>query len=317
LLNEEQIMSDKHIICLGSALWDTILSVDHIPPHGGKVLPTIAIQAASGMATVAAVTIARLGGQVSLWSRIGDDHTGQMFIEDLAHEGVDTDAVRRVPNVRTPFSTILVDRNGERLVVPYFDPALDTDTGWLPLHEIVDAGAVLCDMRWLQGAELLFSQAKRLGIPTILDADVAPVEDLRAMMPLADHVLLSEPALHSLSDEPSPEAALMEVASTLSAQVIGVTLGAKGSIIWQNSGGAGTLRHFPAISVLARDTLNAGDVWHGTYAYGVARGWDLARTVHAASVAAAMKCEHFGGRAGAPHLAQLLERLEQCESAVR
>ena len=115
-------MSDKHIICLGSALWDTILSVDHIPPHGGKVLPTIAIQAASGMATVAAVTIARLGGQVSLWSRIGDDHTGQMFIEDLAHEGVDTDAVRRVRNVRTPFSTILVDRNGDRFGRAVFRP---------------------------------------------------------------------------------------------------------------------------------------------------------------------------------------------------
>jgi sulfofructose kinase len=303
-------MSDKHIICLGSALWDTIMSVDHIPPHGGKVLPDIAVQAASGMATVAAVTIARLGGRVNLWSRIGDDHTGQMFIEDLAHEGVNTDAVRRVPNVRTPFSTILVDRNGERLVVPYFDPALDASTAWLPVHDIAGAGAVLCDMRWMQGAQVLFSQARYFGIPTILDADVAPVEDLRALMPFADHVLLSEPALHSLSDKPSPEQALLEVASTLNAQVIGVTLGAKGSIIWDNTGNVPALRRFSTIKIVAQDTLNAGDVWHGTYAYGVAHGWDLARTVQTASVAAAMKCEHFGGRAGAPRMAQLLARME-------
>ncbi|KND56313.1 sugar kinase [Candidatus Paraburkholderia kirkii] len=175
-------MSEKHIICLGSALWDTIFRVDHIPPHGGKILPTVALQGASGMATVAAVSIARLGGRVSLWSRIGDDHTGQMFIEDLAREGVSTVGVRQLPNVRTPFSTILVDKHGERLVVPYFDPALDTDTRWLPLHEIAGAGAVLCDMRWLQGAEQLFSHARRLGIPTILDADVAPVDDLRAVI---------------------------------------------------------------------------------------------------------------------------------------
>jgi sulfofructose kinase len=308
-------MSDKHIICLGSALWDTIMSVDHIPPHGGKVLPTIAVQAASGMATVAAVTIARLGGRVNLWSRIGDDHTGQMFIEDLAHEGVNTDAVRRVPNVRTPFSTILVDKNGERLVVPYFDPALDGSTASLPVHDIAGAGAVLCDMRWMQGAEVLFSHARRLGIPTILDADVAPVDDLRAMMPFADHVLLSEPALHSLSQETLPERALLEVASTLSAKVIGVTLGAKGSIIWDNTGSAPELRRFPTIRIVAQDTLNAGDVWHGAYAYGLVQGWDLARTVHTASVAAAMKCEHFGGRAGAPRMAALLERMEREETA--
>ncbi|SMG58877.1 PfkB family carbohydrate kinase [Paraburkholderia susongensis] len=168
----------------------------------------------------------------------------------------------------------------------------------------------------MQGAELLFSQARRRGIPTILDTDVAPVEDLRAMMPQADHVLLSEPALASLSDAPSPEEALVEVALTLTARVVGVTLGARGSIIWENSGGAGTLRHFPTIRIVARDTLNAGGVWHGTYAYGVAHGWDLARTVRAASVAAAMKCEHFGGRVGAPRLPQLLERMERCESAL-
>jgi sulfofructose kinase len=303
-------MSDKHIICLGSALWDTIMSVDHIPPHG-KVLPAIAVQAAAGMATVAAVTIARLGGRANLWSRIGDDHTGQMFIDDLAHERVNTDAVRRVPNVRTPFSTILVDRNGERLVVPYFDPALDVSTAWLPVHDIAHAGAVLCDMRWIQGAQVLFSEARRLGVPTILDADVAPVEDLRALMPLADHVLLSEPALHSLSPKASAEDALLDVASTLDATVIGVTLGPKGSIIWDNSGGAPTLRRFPTIRIVALDTLNAGDVWHGTYAYGVVHGWELAKTVHMASVAAAMKCEHFGGRAGAPRMAELLARVEQ------
>lgn len=308
-------MSDKHIICLGAALWDTILKVDHIPPHG-KVLPTIAVQAASGMATAAAITIARLEGRVSLWSRIGDDHTGDMFIDDLALEGVATGGVRRVPNVRTPFSTILVDKDGERLVVPYFDLALSTDTAWLPLHEIADTGAVLCDMRWMQGAEVLFTHARRLGIPTILDADVAPVADLRAMMPLADHVLLSEPALHSLSAASSSEEALIEVVTTLNAKVVGVTLGARGSIIWENTGGAGTLRHFPTIKIRALDTLNAGDVWHGTYAYGVTRGWDLAQTVRAASVAAAMKCEHFGGRAGAPRLAQLMERMRLSESAM-
>ncbi|MBY4868842.1 sugar kinase [Burkholderia sp. Bp9017] len=302
-------MSDKPIICLGSALWDTILQVDHIPSHGGKILPTAAVQAASGMATVAAVTIARLGGRVSLWSRIGDDPVGQMFLEDLAHEGVDTTAVRRQPHVRTPFSTILVDRNGERLVVPYFDPNLDTDTASLPLHEVAGAGAVLCDMRWTQGAARLFEEARRHGVPAILDADVAPVDDLRFMMPLADHVLLSEPALHSLSDAVLPEEALKEVAATLSASVVGVTLGARGSIIWEKGDHGGTVRHFPAIKIRAVDTLNAGDVWHGTYAYGMTRGWNLETTVRAASVAAAMKCEHFGGRAGAPRWQALEERL--------
>lgn len=205
-------MSSTRIICLGSALWDTIFSVDHIPSHGGKVLPTMAVQAAPGMATAAAVTIAWLGGPVDLLARIGDDAMGRLFTDDLAREGVATEGIRRVPGGRTPISTILVDRHGERLVVPNFDPSLDADPAWLPLQTVAGAGAVLCDMRWVEGARSLLTRARSKGVPTILDADVAPVASLRALIPLADHVLFSEPALASLVDIGAPEKAVSEMA---------------------------------------------------------------------------------------------------------
>ncbi|MGJ7515164.1 sugar kinase [Pseudomonas baetica] len=308
-------MTTKRILCLGSALWDTIFSVDHIPSHGGKVLPSKAVQLPSGMATAAAVSIARLGGDVSLWARIGADDTGKMLLEGLAAEGVDVANVRRIENAKTPFSTILVDKTGERLVVPYFDRALDTDTGWLPLSEVRHASAVLCDMRWIEGAQSLFCEARRVGVPTILDADVAPVSDLRYLMPYADHVLLSEPALQSLSTASSPEEQLLDLVSTLNAKVVGVTLGAAGSIMWHQESGS-TLHRFPTIKIRAVDTLNAGDIWHGTYAYGVANDWDINRTVSSANVAAAMKCEHFGGWTGAPRAQELFQRIHQEKSVL-
>src|SRR3954470_13096398 len=160
-------MPAKPVICLGCAFWDTIFKVHAIPGHGTKVLPERAVQAASGMATAAAIAIARLGGSVELWTRIGDDATGDTFLRQIADEGVRTSRIRRVPGVPTPFSTILVDRHGERLVVPYTDPALDPDPGWLPLHEIRHAGAVLVDMRWPEGAAAALSEARRHGVPTI------------------------------------------------------------------------------------------------------------------------------------------------------
>jgi sulfofructose kinase len=266
------------------------------------------------MATVAAVTIARLGGQASIWTRIGDDATGRMFIDDLAHEGVDVADVRQLQGGRTWFSSILVDRDGERLVVPYVDQTLDRNPDWLPLKEVAHAGAVMCDMRWIEGAHAVFSQARKVGVPTILDADVAPVADLRALIPLADHVLFSESALASLIDIVAPEQALRKIAGELDAKVIGVTLGERGSVIWERVGGDAVVHHVPAMQVRAMDTLNAGDIWHGTYAYGLVNDWGLANTVRAASVAAAIKCETFGGRLGAPRMGQLLERLSQWDA---
>ncbi|EIM28977.1 PfkB family carbohydrate kinase [Microvirga lotononidis] len=301
-------MNVKPVICLGCAFWDTIFKIDHIPDHGAKVLPEKAVQAASGMATAAAATIARLGGDVEIWARIGDDPTGDSFLHDLSREAIRTDHIRRIAGARTAFSTILVDRSGERLVVPYTDPSLDADPSWLPLHRVAEAAAVLVDMRWIEGAKVLFAEAQRHGVPRILDADVAPPDELRQMITLADHVLFSEAALLSLAESRSPRDALLDVAQHLDAEIVGVTLGAAGALVWQRGAPEGTLSEFPTLPVHAVDTLNAGDVWHGTYVYGLVNGWDLPTRIRIANVAAAMKCEHFGGRLGSPRLPELFER---------
>jgi len=130
---------------------------------------------------------------------------------------------------------------------------------------------------------------------------------------MADHVLFSEPALRSLVEFGTPEEALLKVASELDAKVVGVTLGEHGSAIWQRDSSGGTVHRFASPKITAVDTLNAGDVWHGTYAYGLVHGWDLGRIVRAASVAAAIKCESFGGKAGSPKLPELLRRLQEWE----
>ena len=102
---------------------------------------------------------------------------------------------------------------------------------------------------------------------------------------------------------------MIEIAEGLEADVVGVTLGAAGSLIWQRgASGAGIIDEFASIPVRAVDTLNAGDVWHGTYVYGLINNWSVGQAAQIANVAAAMKCEHFGGRLGSPRLPELLER---------
>jgi sulfofructose kinase len=299
----------KPVISLGCAFWDTILQIDRIPRHGTKVLADRAVQAASGMATAAAVAIARLGGAVELWSRIGDDATGDAFLRDLVAERVDTRQVRRLAGGRTWISTILVERDGERLVVLFADPGLDTDPAWLPLHRVAEAGAVLVDVRWIDGARIVLAEARRQGVPTVLDADIAPPEILRTLMPLADHVLFSEPALLSLVPGASVERALDEIAGSIDAAVIGVTCGAEGALVRRR--GRRAVLHVPSIPIVARDTLNAGDIWHGAYVHGLVEGWPVEETVRFANVAAAIKCERFGGRLGAPTLAEVRARLAE------
>ena len=61
------------IICLGAATVDTVLQVPRLGKLGDKVMATDCRQFGAGMASSAAASIARLGGVVQIWSRIGDD----------------------------------------------------------------------------------------------------------------------------------------------------------------------------------------------------------------------------------------------------
>ncbi len=301
------------IICLGSALWDTIFKVEAIPSAGIKVLPSLAVQAASGMATSAAVTLARLGASVELWARLGADETGQRFIREISEEGVNTDFLRPMPGVATPFSSIIVDAAGERAVIPYFDPAMPSDASWLPLARVAHAAAVLVDVRWAEGAAALLQEARRCQIPAVLDADTAPLHVLQSLVPLATHLLFSEPALQIYQPGLAPEAALKAIASTHDAAVVGVTLGPDGAMLWQRS--TGQLLHVPAPAITAVDTLNAGDVWHGTFVWALLQGWPMDKVLRWANMAAAMKCEVFGGARGAPRLPALQARLAAWDAA--
>ena len=305
-------MPIKSVICLGAAVWDTILQVSELPSGGGKILPSRAVQLPSGMATAAAIAIARLGKEqgisVSLWGRVGDDVNGQSYLNGLNLQGVSTDFVKQVRGGQTAFSTIVVDRNGERLVLPYYDPQLDASVDWLPLHQLSEAGAVHCDMRWPQGSKVLLQAAKRAGVPSILDADVAPFEDLRELIPLADHLLFSQPAFELLEPIGSLHDNLRAVAKRTPAEVVGVTLGSEGALIWRRE--TDDIEHYPGFEIDAADTLNAGDVWHGTYTLGVVSGWDLATRVRTANLAAAIKCESFGGWSGTPDMKTLRARAQ-------
>jgi sulfofructose kinase len=303
-----------NFICLGAATWDTIFQVDTIPAAGIKVLPIRAVQVASGMATAAAITIARLGGQVALWTRIGEDATGERYTLEVKSEGVSTDCVRKHTGTLTPFSSIIVDKEGERAVIPFFDPALPADPAWLPLDRVAASSAVMTDMRWPRGAAALLAEARRVGIPAILDADTAPLFDLQALVPLASHVLFSEPALAIYSQKTTHAQALLDVASQGTAEVVGVTLGAAGALIWTRA--TGQVQSIAAPQIQPVDTLNAGDVWHGTFAWGLAQMWPIEKVVCVANLAAAMKCEVFGGRLGTPTLAELAKRAKALGLAI-
>jgi len=285
------------ILCVGALTLDTIFQLTELPPGPGKFLPTAAVEIAAGMASSAATAIARLGGAVALWASVGDDATGERLIREIAAEGVDCSAVRTVPDSRSAFATILVDPAGERIIVPHYDAALLAEPKEVPAIAAETHAAVMVDVRWPLAAAKALASARAAGIPAILDADVTTAETLELLLPLATHIVASEPAAQRLTGSDDPAIAVASLASRFNA-FVAVTAGGQG-VYWFDRATDRAL-HRAAPRIIARDTLAAGDVFHGAFALGLVQNWPMDRIMAFASMAAAIKCETFGGRLGAP-----------------
>jgi sulfofructose kinase len=298
----EKEMSGKRVVSVGIAVLDKIFGVPDIPSQPIKIFAKSYSEIGGGPAATGSVAIARLGGRAELWARVGDDAIGARIIEELGEWGVKP-RVRRVPGAKSSVSGVLIDDRGERLITSFSDDGLDPDPSWLPLAEINRANAVLADTRWPSGSEAVLKVARDAGVPSVLDADLAPEEVAQKLVPLADYVIFSAPALArfaGLPDAADPAEALA-VAQGRCPGIVGVTAGADG-FLWLE---AGQVHHAPAPSVAVVDTLGAGDVFHGAFALAIAEGKDLAQAARFANMAAALKCTRAGGRAGIPDRAEV------------
>jgi sugar/nucleoside kinase (ribokinase family) len=290
---------------------DTLFRVKTLPSGQGKILPYDMLQIAEGMASSAAFTVVRLGGEASIWGAVGDDEIGGRIIRDLAEAGIETDGMVRVSGARSAASTILIDDNGERLIVPYYEPRLHHAPKPLEDGQIAAFDAVMVDIRWPVLAKLVLDAARRVGIPAILDGDVGPNETIDALAVIASHIVFSQPAAEKLAGGADINDTVQVLKQRYPQAFICVTAGQNGSYWFDETEGA--VMHVPALRIAAVDTLAAGDVFHGAFALLLTEGKSYPETIRFASVAAAMKCEVFGGRTGTPSRTEVLARMAVSE----
>jgi sulfofructose kinase len=284
------------IICIGLSALDHVWQADRLPGADlSKVRANNYVTAGGGMAATAAVTIARLGGEARFWGRAGDDPAGHIMRDELVAEGVNTDDFRLFEGARSSASGVFVDGGGERHIINFRGRGLPDASGWLPLEKIASTDAVLSDPRWPEGTEAAFAAARRAGIPTVLDAEVADAGIFARLLPLTDHAIFSQIALAGFAGTDGT-ATLEHIARRYGCRVSAVTLGAVG-VEWREGD---EVRRLPAFPVAAVDTNGAGDVFHGAYAFAIGTGMATGEAMAFASAAAALKCTRPAGRDGIP-----------------
>ncbi|MDX6041990.1 sugar kinase [Scandinavium lactucae] len=282
------------IACVGIAVMDRIYSVGDLPTEGGKYVANNYREVGGGPAATAAVAAARLGAQVDFIGRVGDDDIGISLLHELESFGVSTRYTQRFTQARSSQSAIVVDAQGERIIVNYPSPDLMTDASWLDAIDFSQWDVVLADVRWHEGTKKALTLARQAGVTTILDGDITP-QDIAELVTLSDHAVFSAPGLRRMTGEQSLALALEKSKMLTNGQVY-VTDGSEGCFWLENQ----NLMHQPGFTVNVVDTTGAGDVFHGAYAFSLGRGEAGREGIRFASAVAALKCTRPGGRAGIP-----------------
>jgi sugar/nucleoside kinase (ribokinase family) len=291
---------------------DLTFRVPGVPARGSKENATHFDEICGGNALNAAIGIVRLGGRASICGPMGDSReTSSRFIfEQMAHEGIDTRHIVHMPGLVTPISAIMIDPSGERTIVTFRDPEL-----WkvhLPDADVLldDCHAILTESRCAEFCTELCAEARRRGIPVIVDVDRA-MSLREGLLNASSHLVFSSEPLQETADVSDDGEALKKIAK-LTPSFLAGTRGAQGTI-WLDE--HQNLQQTPAFPVHTVDTLGAGDVFHGAFALAITEKQELREALRFASAAAALKCTRFGGAFAAPQRAEVAELLSHGQTA--
>jgi ribokinase len=286
------------VAVVGSLNEDVLVRVHRLPGRGETVVGAGTELAPGGKGANQAAAAGRLGATVAMVGRVGDDPAGDRQLAALTAAGVDVGSVLRTPGVPTGTATIPVEEDtGENLivVVPGANGALRPEDVGGPA--VTSAQVVLLQLE--VPLDAVAAAAAAAGGTVVLTP--APPRPLPAgLLARVDVLVPNEHELLQLAGaapgERSP-AELAALARTLRAQVVVVTLGARGALLVP-AAGAALLQAPPPVRPV--DTTGAGDCLCGALAAALDRGAPPADAVALAVAAAALSTTGPGARGALP-----------------
>ncbi len=289
------------ILCVGIAVEDIVMRVECFPAPGTKVHASDFITTGGGCAANAAVALARLGAHAAFAGPLGgkSDAVSNRILDGLAADGIDCSGVVRLDGGSASVSLILLDAEGEKSIATRRGVGLGAVLPRDAYALVKDADALLVDNRFPEFVPAVAQAARARGIPVVIDLDLMAAPD-DPLLALGTHVIASAEALRATTGEQDFAAGLAKLAAHNSG-LLGVTDGANG-VYWREDD---SLRHMPAFSVNAVDTLGAGDAFHGAFTLALVERRGLVDALRFACATAALKCTRFGGANGAPRRAEV------------
>lgn len=294
--------SSPRLVVVGSINMDLVVRCAALPVPGQTILAMGSSEIPGGKGANQAVAAARLGAQVEMVGRVGDDSFAARLRSGLEREGVKTDSVFSTPEVASGIAIIGVETGGQNsiMVVPNANAALapaDIDS---VADLIRGADALLLQLEVpLPSVARAAAIARDAGVRIFLDPAPAPpafrdelfqVDVLCPNQSEAAAILGIQ--IQSIDD--AKRAASEMVARGVQNAV--VTLGQDGAVLCNRSG----CEWIAAFPVEAIDTTAAGDAFAAALAVYWCETHCISTAIRYASAAGAVAASRPGAQPSMP-----------------
>jgi ribokinase len=306
-------MTNPPSICVvGSTNMDLVSFVERMPRVGETILGQRFQMGFGGKGANQAVMAARLGAQVALIARVGQDLFGQNMLENFAAQGIDTTHVSVDDATSTGVAPIAVDAQGQNaiIVVGGANDRLTPEHVRAARATIAACQVLVCQLEVpVETTRAALELARESGATTIFNPAPARAALPDELIALADVFCPNESETELLTGMPVAGDAEAEAAArsllARGARAVVLTLGARGALLVTPD--EATL--LPAPRVTPVDTTGAGDAFVGSLAFFLASGQGLREAVVRAIRIASVSVQSAGTQASFPARAALPDDL--------
>jgi ribokinase len=288
------------IVVIGSINIDLVVACARVPQPGETIRGGDLATFPGGKGANQAVAAARLGADVYLVGRVGDDAFGRTMRAKLEESGVNTRFVRTTRSAATGTAAILIQKGGENSIV--LSPGAN---GRVDRADVDAASAVIrqADFVLLQleipmaTVAYAIGLCRRFSVRTMLDPAPAPAK-LPGAIWRADILTPNQTEAATLLGmaETISAGATMERLLSAGAKRVVLKLGGQGAMY----GSAKESVHAGGFKVKVVDTTAAGDCFNGALAVALAEGKEKGDALRFANAAGALACTSPGAQTSLP-----------------
>lgn len=284
------------ITIVGSNNQDLVTYMDQMPQKGETIFGKDFEMGFGGKGANQAVAAARLGAEVTMVTKVGDDLFGPETIQNFEEHGINTQFIETAAGVSSGVAPIFVNEEGDNwiLVVKGANNHVDEALVNRAMSEIADSDFLVLQLEIPKSTVYhAIDRAHERDVPVILNpapADELDMERLRKTYILAPNQTELEQISGTRVDSTErAEEAARDLVNRGIEHVL-VTLGERGSLLVHEGGSA----HIDVQEVQPQDTTGAGDAFIGSLSVFLGEGRSLTDAIQAANRYAALSTTRRG-----------------------